>query len=201
MPRKISILLLSLSLIFSSGCRNSRQIENAAIIENVSVTVEGGQIRYTFYRLSEGEKPWGVTVRAESFEKACKKAREMYIPNMSLAKLELLMINERLQSRIMKQDVEYISQNSFFSPIAYVTLCDGKTMRKLDAEERVQDVIEEQLILLKKNKPQVCIDYLSVFNHLERECEGFYVPLIRCDGEIRVTAKRIYADKTQKNEK
>lgn len=193
MPKKICILLLSLSLCLFTGCQNSRQIESAAIIENVSVDLDGNDTVYTFYRLSDHEKPWGVSVKADSFEKAGELAEREYIPNMSLAKLELLMINEKISREAIKRDIEYIATNSSFSPIAYVTLCDKKTMKMLDSDSEVQDIIEEQLILLKNEKTEACINYLSVFNSFERKGEEFYVPLIGYDGEIKVKAQKITA--------
>ena len=101
-----------------SGCNNSRQIETASIIKNVSVDRRGGQVVYTFYRLSSSEKPWGIDVPADSFEQACALARERYIPNLSLAKLELLMLSEDVYRQVMQDDVDYISTQASFSPIA-----------------------------------------------------------------------------------
>ena len=70
MRRKISIVLTIWSVAFSAllltGCNTSRRIETAAIIENVSVNRQDGEIIYTFYRLTDADKPWGVDVSADS---------------------------------------------------------------------------------------------------------------------------------------
>ena len=102
-----------------------------------------------------------MDVRAESFEQACRLAKEAYIPHLSLAKLELLLIEKEVYEDVMESDVDFISTQPSFSPIAYVTLCDAETMEQIRRTNRVQRVIEEQLILLKKNHPEVSINYLS----------------------------------------
>ena len=172
MRRGISILLTVAAAVMLSGCNNSRQIETASIIKNVSVDRRGGQVVYTFYRLSSSEKPWGIDVPADSFEQACALAREQYIPNLSLAKLELLMLSE----------------DASFSPIAYVTLCDDGAIERIKETNRTQSLIEEQLILLKKNNPSVNINYLSIFNNFARRGEdSFTVPFISSEKELKVS--------------
>ena len=94
MRAKLSILLLCLMLPLFSGCQSSRKIETASIIENVSISESGGQIYYTFYVLSSGDKPKGIRIPSDSFESACLFAEKEYIPNLSLSKLELLMIED-----------------------------------------------------------------------------------------------------------
>lgn len=186
MRRFVSILFI-ITLLFS-GCSNARQIETASIIENVSVCKQDGKTVYTFYRLTSGDEPWGIDIRADSFEEACGLADREYIPNLSLAKLELLLIGDDVYEEVMQRDVDFISTQPSFSPIAYVTLCDGGTMKQFRKDNRVQRLIEEQLILLKKNNPEVCINYLSIFNHFaDKERGGFTVPYINSDKELKVS--------------
>ena len=179
MRRGISILLTVAAAVMLSGCNNSRQIETASIIKNVSVDRRGGQVVYTFYRLSSSEKPWGIDVPADSFEQACALAREQYIPNLSLAKLELLMLSEDVYRQVMQDDVDFISTQASFSPIAY-----------------------EQLILLKKNNPSVNINYLSIFNNFARRGEdSFTVPFISSEKELKVSEFEIDREKMKKTAK
>lgn len=129
---------------------------------------------------------------ADSFADACRLAREKYIPQLSLAKLELLMIEEDVYREVLQNDVEYISTESSFSPVAYVTLCDRRAMEQLRKTNRTQTLMEEQLRLLKSNRPEVCINYLSVFNHYaQNRGEGFTVPYISSDMELKVSEMRI----------
>ena len=201
MRRAISILLTVVTAVFS-GCSNSRQIETASIIKNVSVDRRGGQVVYTFYRLTSEEKPWGIDVPADSFEQACALAGEKYIPNLSLAKLELLMLSEDVYEQVMQDDVDYISTQASFSPIAYVTICDDGAIDRIKETNRTQTLIEEQLILLKKNNPSVNINYLSIFNNFAREGEeSFTVPYISSEKELKVSEFKIDREKMKKSAK
>ena len=196
MRRELSIILIIITTVLFTGCDNSRQIETASIIKNVSVDRRNGQIVYTFYRLTSDEKPWGTDVPAQSFEEACTLARSWYIPHLSLAKLELLMISEDVYDEVMTGDVDYISTQPFFSPIAYVTLCDDGTMEQFKETNRTQRLIEEQLILLKKNNPSVSIHYLSIFNHFAHIGEdSFTVPYISSKKELKVSEFEIQREK------
>ena len=187
MRRGICIVLSMLALLMT-GCSASRQIETAAIIENVSVHRQNGELVYTFYRLTSGDTPWGVDIRADSFEQACKLAGTEYIPHLSLAKLELLLIEKEVYSDVMESDIDFISTQPSFSPIAYVTLCDEETMEQIRKTTRAQRVIEEQLILLKKNHPEVSINYLSIFNQFARRGEeSLTVPLVSSNKELKVS--------------
>ena len=201
MRRAISILLTVVTVIFT-GCSNSRQIETASIIKNVSVDRRGGQVVYTFYRLTSAQKPWGIDVPADSFEQACALAGEKYIPNLSLAKLELLMLSEDVYEQVMQDDVDYISTQASFSPIAYVTICDDGAIDRIKETNRTQTLIEEQLILLKKNNPSVNINYLSIFNNFAREGEeSFTVPYISSKKELKVSEFKIDREKMKKSAK
>ena len=158
MRRGISILLTVAAAVMLSGCNNSRQIETASIIKNVSVDRRGGQVVYTFYRLSSSEKPWGIDVP--------------------------------------------ISTQASFSPIAYVTLCDDGAIERIKETNRTQSLIEEQLILLKKNNPSVNINYLSIFNNFARRGEdSFTVPFISSEKELKVSEFEIDREKMKKTAK
>ena len=199
MRAKLSILLLCLILPVFSGCQSSRKIETASIIENVSISEDNGQIYYTFYVLSSGDKPKGIRIPSDSFKSACLLAEKEYIPNLSLSKLELLMIEDSVLEYTLKNDIEYISAQPFFSPVAYVTLCDKKTIEKFDENNAEQDLIEEQLILLKNNNPEVCIDYLSVFNHFASDrISEFTVGYVTCEHELKISERKIIKNNVKK---
>ena len=100
------LLCIVCSMVFLlTGCSNSRQIESAAIIENVTVDRQDGKLVYTFYRLTSGDAPWGIAVSAKNFEEACRLASEAFIPNLSLSKLELLLISEDAAETVMTTDL------------------------------------------------------------------------------------------------
>lgn len=196
MPKKV-LLFLSIVPIILSGCGNSRQIENAAVIENVSVNTRDGKLFYTFYPLTDGETPEAVEISAESFEAARKLAEDEYIPNMTLAKLELLLIHEDVDPEIMRGDIEYISTQASFSPVAYVAVCDSGALEKIGESTGARETVEKQIILCENNNPEVNSDYLSVFNrYAEGDVGDFRVPYITAGEELKVSTVKI-----EKNEK
>lgn len=191
MPKKILLLLL-LAAVTLTGCRNSHQIENAAVIENVSVFTRSGRLYYTFYPLTDSEKPGSVAVPAESFEEARSLAASRYIPNMTLAKLELLLIGTDVKKEVMRRDIKYISTQASISPVASVALCDGNTLERLEKETSVQQTVHRLIDRLKRDDPEVKTDYLSVFNcYAKGGSKGFKVPLITCDGELKISERII----------
>lgn len=191
MLKKVAAVICLLPVLLC-GCKNSHRIETAAIIENVSVELKDNALHYTFYILSDSETPDSVSVPANSFEEARELARRDYIPNMSLAKLELLLIHREVGEEVLKNDIEYISTQASFSPVAYVALCDGGTLEKMKESADVRKWIERQIILCKNNNPEVNINYLSVFNSCARgENKGILVPLITAEDELKVSVVTI----------
>ena len=190
MPKKILLLLAVLPLLLT-GCQSARRIETAAVIENVCVQKSGGQLCYTFYRLTDSEKPDSVAVPASSFEEARRLAESSYIPHMTLAKLELLLIEQSVSREVMENDVAYIATQASFSPTAHVALCDEKTLQRLRRDTGAQKQIEQQIDLLCAENPQVKSDYLSVFNSFARK-KPFQVPLIiQCRSRAATVSPRV----------
>ena len=109
MRAKLCVILICLSSVLLSGCQTSRKIETASIIENVSISAEDSRVCYTFYILSSDDKPKGIRIPADSFGEARKLAESEYIPNLSLSKLELLMIEDSVLEYTLKNDIEYKS--------------------------------------------------------------------------------------------
>lgn len=195
MRKRILALLCVLPLMLS-GCRSSHQIENAAVIEDVSVVSQDGQLYYTFYPLTDSGRPEAVAVPAESFEQARSLAERRYIPNLTLAKLGLLLIEQNVDSDVMRDDIAYISTQASVSPVALVALCDSRTLERLKSDPKARQTIGRQIARLRRDDPEIKTDYLSVFNcYSRRSSEGFYVPLITCGGELRASRQKISAKK------
>ena len=189
MLKKCLPLLCALALTLS-GCADSRRIETASVIENVSVHQSQGQLFYTFYLLRDSDRPNAVTVPAASFEEARSLAEEQYVPHLSLAKLELLLLHRDVSPAVMKRDIDYISTQASFSPVAHVALCDQKTLSRLRRDPDAQELIERQIDLLRRDRPEVRTSYLAVLNGYAQGGQ-FLVPLITDDRELRVSSERI----------
>ncbi len=189
MKRTAAILLLLILLL--TGCDSARKIETASIIENVSVGRRGGELYYTFYRLSSDEKPPETVIAAESFEEACRLAKEKYIPHLSLAKLRLLLVERELKDSVMPRDIAYISTQTYFSPVAYVALCDAASLEKSGESAKALSEVEQQLLLCQKNNPQVKLSYLSIYNSLQRGGE-VSIAYLNSDKEIKTDVEKIF---------
>ena len=186
------ITVIALIALTMTGCKSSHKIETASIIENVSVHRQDGRLTYTFYILTDSDSPEAVAIPADSFEEATKLAQQKYIPDMSLNKLELLLIEKDVCGDIMQSDIEYMSTQASFSPIAYVAVCDGETIKLMNKKTSVQESIESLIILCKKNNSGVKTDYLSVLNsYAGKKDSRFKVPFVSAKNELRVSTFEI----------
>lgn len=184
------ILPLCCAFCLLTGCSNAHRIETASVIENVCVSQSDDKLCYTFFLLEDSDKPHAVTIQAASFEEARKLAEEQFIPHVTLAKLELLLIEQEVSSDVLRRDIDYISTQAYFSPIAHVALCDEATLRRLKRDSGAQELIERQIDLLHGEQPEVKTNYLSVFNACARG-ERFAVPLITTERELCVSSKSV----------
>lgn len=191
MLKKVLVIFILMPLLLT-GCKSSHKIETASIIENVSVHRQDGRLTYTFYILTDSDSPNAVAIPADSFEQAAALAERKYIPDMSLSKLELLLIERNVCGDVMRDDIEYISTQASFSPIAYVALCDDSAIKLMREKTSAQESIENLLILCKKNNHDVKTDYLSVFNsYAGKKDEVLRVPFVSAENELKVTAVEI----------
>lgn len=182
MYKKLMCVVISALLLMLTGCKGTKQIDKASIAETVTVD----ENTYTFYLLSGEDAPQGVSVDAVSFEEACNLAKKKYIPNLSLSKLELLIINEKIYKDVLEKDIEYISEQPEFSPLMYVTLSDKNTIELISKDKKVPTLIEEQIIQLKNNNDDVNTNSLSIFNNFSSSLnDEFSVSYINSNKEIK----------------
>ena len=198
MLKKLLILLTIIPFVLT-GCKSSHKLETASIIENVSVHKQDGQLIYTFFILTDSDTPNAVAINANSFEEAQSLAAEKYIPDMSLSKLELLLIQKDAREDVMQKDIEYISTQASFSPIARVAVCDSSVIEEMRRKSEAQNTIKNLIILCKKNNSNVKTDYLSVFNSFYGGGKTVTVPYISGKGELRVSAMEIRCRNNKKS--
>ena len=196
MTKKIILIILCLTSILFSGCSSSKQIDKASIAETVTVGEKDGKICYTFYLLSSSDAPVFTSVFADSFEQACSKAKSEFIPNLSLSKLELFITEERIMDKTLKNDIKYISEKPYFSPLMYVTLCDDNLVEKFVNDKKLPEQVEEHIILLKNNNKDLSLNSLSIFNNFYSDSNKvFSVSYINSDKEIKAETLKINAEK------
>ena len=196
MPKKIMLILLCVLSILFSGCSSSKQVDKASIAETVTVGEKDGRICYTFYLLSSSDTPVFTSVYADSFEQACTKAKNEFIPNLSLSKLELFITEEKITDKTLKSDIKYISEKPYFSPLMYVTLCDDNLVEKFVNDKKLPEQVEEHIILIKNKNRDVSLNSLSIFNNFFSDSnKEFSVSYINSDKEIKAESIKINAGK------
>lgn len=191
MRNKLIILTLCFASVLFSGCSESRRIDTAALAENVTVDEIDGRTVYTFFLLSSEDKPWGIDIPADSFEEACNLAKNRYIPNISLARIDMIMINEELYKEVMKSDIEYISTQPVYSPNLNVTLCDSNTIKRMKEEKRVPEIIDNELMLIESSTEKVNTTCLSIFNSFSERNDDFSVAYISAEKELKIETMKI----------
>lgn len=198
MNKKIISLSLALFLVLLSlsGCSDEKRIDKAAIVETVVVNEQEGATMYSFYLLGSDDNPESVTVGARSFEEACSLAEKQYIPNLSLAKLDLYLANEKIFSKVMQKDVDFLAKNYIISPNIILAVCDNSTMKNISEEKKLPEKIKNYIILNKKNNSQVSINLLSVFNKFySPKQQEFDISYINSEEELKILSIKITAEK------
>lgn len=164
MFKKIVLMCVCVLSLILSGCSQSKQIDKASIAEIVTVFENEGKTYYSFYFLSSSDTPVYTTVCADSFESACEKARNESVSNLMLTKLELFVTEESVARKTLKNDIEFISRNSYLSPLMYVTLCDSGVVEMLGSDKEFGEKVSELIILNTKKDSSVSVTPLSIFN-------------------------------------
>lgn len=192
MTKKIICIMLCICSFFLTACSNSKQIDKSSLAETITANISGGKTVYTFYILSSEEEVKSVPVEADSLKKACALAKEKYIPNFSLAKFELFVVNEKVGAEAFAEDISFISEEYYFSPVSYVTLCDDNTLKNMEKIKDTPKQIEEHILLLKNKNGDVCINSLSIFNNFaDDKKEEFCISYINSQKELKALKKQI----------
>lgn len=192
------LLLFTLCIFLSlplAGCSPDKQIEKAAVAETVTVQKTDGGTSYTFYILSAENADTSVTIKADSFEEAKSLAKDGYIPNLSLSRLELLIYDETLGKDFIRNDFEYISSDYRLSPLITVSLAEEKAFENFK-EKPSFDETEQQIILLKNENDDVSYKLLSIYNKIKgNSAETVTLPCLTGDGGIKSSNVEISAKK------
>lgn len=191
--RLTALIFITILLLSFSGCSSSKQIDKASLANMITADKKNGKTFYSFYILEESEEVNCVEVQAKNFENAYSLAKEKYIPNLSLAKLEFFVMNENIYKTNLKKDISYISQQSFISPKIKVSLSDANTMKFIAKTKDASKKINEHIILLKNKNNYVCIDALGIFNNYNSlKDKYFLVSYIKSKNDIEAVTKNIY---------
>lgn len=186
MIKKTLVSIMCLLMMFLQGCKSSKQIDVASLAETVTINQTADGLSYTFYIIDSGNAANSVSITAKSLSDAINQAKNSYIPNLSLSKLELLLINENAYSEILKSDIAFVSSRYDISPLSYVSLCDKDTMKIFSKAKDGLNTIEEHIMLLKNKNNEVKINSLSIFNSFAGDNKKeFYVSYINSNNELK----------------
>ncbi len=193
MYRKIITLLLCAAVLLLSGCSDEKRIDKASIIETVAVSTHNGKTDYTFYVLESSDAPKGIAIEANSFKQAYLLAKEKYIPDISLSKLELIAVDEDVNYSALKADIKFISAQYTISPRTYIALCDEQTLEEFSQEKDFSQTVEKRVEGLKQKNKLVKTDALGVYNCIENEGKAeLYLPLVNSYEELNVSSVKIF---------
>lgn len=196
MCKKIILLSACILSVFLSGCADTNRIDKASLAETVTVKKADNGIIYTFYLLSTDEEPEGVEILADSFEGAYALAKQKYIPSLSLAKLEMLVIDEKAYKETLKYDLEFLAENYLVTPDAYIILSDDSALDFIANEKDAPQMIENYIILQKNKNPDLQINLLSIFNNFSSDKpREFYISYINANKELKVSSTKISTEK------
>lgn len=186
MIKKTLISIMCLLMMFLQGCKSSKQIDVASLAETVTINQTADGLSYTFYIIDSGNAANPVSITAKSLSDAINQAKNSYIPNLSLSKLELLLINGNAYLESLKSDIAFVSSRYDISPLSYVSLCDNDTMKIFSKAKDGLNTIEEHIMLLKNKNNEVKINSLSIFNSFAGDNKKeFYVSYINSNNELK----------------
>ena len=186
MLKKIILLLLVLLIcVLFSGCDYSGAIDNAAIVQMISAEKSDDKIIYTFFLLDSSDKNSKVSIKADSLKQAYKFAQQKYIPNVSMSKFELFVVNENLYKDILIKDICFMSTQYCISPCVYVTLCADGYLEFLSESDDAVKQTENSIMLVKNNNRDISVNSLSIFNSISSSDSGaICMPCINSNKEI-----------------
>lgn len=173
MNKKLFLLPIMAIVLILGGCTNSNRIDTSSLVQTVTAENKSGKTVYNFYLLKNCEDVQGVSVEAESLEKAVISAKKAYIPMLTLSKLELYLIDSNLGGKNLKTDINYISKASKISPLTYAAFSDTKTLQLFSKDKEALRKVKEHIVHLKNNEKELSVTSLSIFNNFKGKNNGY----------------------------
>lgn len=196
MRRFCSAILAVVIAISVSGCTYETRIDKASIAETVTVQKGQSGFVYSFFMLSDSDETEAVSIEAPSFERACDMAKQGYIPDLSLTKLELFIVSEEVYDEILYDDVSFMATQYYISPIAYVAVADEDTMNFISKSKEAPEKIEKHIILKKNKERELNVNLLSIFNNFaDNKNLEFNISYINSKEELRIIPFKLSSEK------
>ena len=193
MNKKLFLLPIMAIVLILGGCSNSNRIDTSSLVQTITAENKSGKAVYNFYLLENSEDVQGVSVEADSLEKAVISAKKAYIPS----KLELYLIDSNLGEKTLKTDIDYISKETAISPLTYTALSDTKTLQLFSKDKNALEKVKEHIVLLKNNNNNnLSVTSLSIFNNFKGKNNGYLsICYISSDKELKADIVKTVTEK------
>lgn len=196
MNKKLFLLPIMAIVLILGGCSNSNRIDTSSLVQTITAENKSGKVVYKFYLLENSEDVQGVSVEADSLEKAVISAKKAYIPALTLSKLELYLIDSNLGEKTLKTDIDYISKETAISPLTYTALSDTKTLQLFSKDKNALKKVKEHIVLLKNNNNDLSVTSLSIFNNFKGKNNGYLsICYISSDKELNADIVKTVTEK------
>lgn len=196
MNKKLFLLPIMAIVLILGGCSNSSRIDTSSLVQTITAENKSGKVVYNFYLLENSEDVQGVSVEADSLEKAVISAKKAYIPALTLSKLELYLIDSNLGEKTLKTDIDYISKETAISPLTYTALSDTKTLQLFSKDKNALNKVKEHIVLLKNNNNNLSVTSLSIFNNFKGKNNGYLsICHISSDKELKADIVKTVTEK------
>lgn len=195
MNKKLFLLPIMAIVLILGGCSNSNRIDTSSLVQTITVENKSDKAVYNFYLLENSEDVQGVSVEADSLEKAVISAKKAYIPTLTLSKLELYLIDSNLGEKTLKTDIDYISKETAISPLTYTALSDTKTLQLFSKDKNALKKVKKHIVLLKNNN-NLSVTSLSIFNNFKGKNNGYLsICYISSDKELKADIVKTVTEK------
>ena len=196
MNKKLFLLPIMAIVLILGGCSNSNRIDTSSLVQTITAENKSGKTVYNFYLLENSEDVQGVSVEADSLEKAVISAKKAYIPALTLSKLELYLIYSNIGEKTLKTDIDYISKETAISPLTYTALSDTKTLQLFSKDKNALKKVKEHIVLLKNNNNNLSVTSLSIFNNFKGKNNGYLsICYISSDKELKADIVKTVTEK------
>ncbi len=196
MKKNILLVFVIIIALLFAGCDESRQIDKAEIAQTITVSKEDNEIIYSFFMISGGNEPRSFRIPANNLDKAVMLAKNQYIPNITLSKLDMIAYEKTVGKELLISDIGFVSSKPYFSPLIFITLCDETTVNNISKNKEAAEEIKKHIFLIKNKNPAIKYNSLSIFNSFYYHNDSsFEIPYIYSEKEIKSASEKFFSKK------
>ena len=181
--KKLILLFILILVFILPGCSDNTRIDRAEVVKCITAQDAWGKNIYTFHLLTDEKEP--VSVEAVDYVQAMENVKKDYLPDLSLARLEIIIYEENFDKNTMFNDLTRIKRDYSVSPSVKLSLADKKTFAKIEENESNIDEYKEAIIRKENENEEVVSELLSVYNKNNNYSSlQIVMPLITSEGIV-----------------